>query len=302
MITLLKRITRLGFVSFKRQAGLGFATIFIMVITISLITGLFLSKEATDYLIVNIQEKVDISVYFKKDSTEDNILKIRDELSEISEVKEVEYVSKDQALERFTEKHKNNILLMEALEEVGGNPFLASLNVRAWKAAQYETITNFLNASSFNGLIDKVDYHQNKLVIDKLFSVTSWINQVGVVVSFILVVIAVLVIFTTVRLAISNSKEEISVMRLVGASNWFIRGPFIIQGIIIGTLATVITFSLFAAVCFYLSGRLETVIPGLNFSVYFSTNFITILLIQFATAVGLGTFSSWIAVRKYLKV
>ncbi|MBZ9571799.1 ABC transporter permease [Patescibacteria group bacterium] len=301
MFVLIKRIFKSGWLNFKRNSGLSLATIFIMLIVISLATSLFISQKATRFLILSLQEKVDISVYFKEDSPEEDILELKDEISKIPEVKNIEYVSRTEALERFTQRHKDNPLLMASLVEVE-NPFLAALNIKAWEATQYGIVANFLEDNSSENLIEKVDYYQRKPVIERIFSITSGINKAGIGASLIFGILAILIAFNTIKLAIYNSREEIEIQRLVGASNRFIRGPFLIQGVISGFLATLICLLIFLPLCYFLSPKLEILIPGLNIYSFFVSNFWTLLLIQILTGIGLGVISSIIAIRRYLEV
>lgn len=301
MFTSLKRVIRLGWLNFKRQSGLTLATVSIIVMSIFLITSLFLLQGMTNFLVSNLKERVDISVYFKKDSSEEDILKVKTELSENPEVKNIEYISKEKALDRFTERHKEDLIVIESLAEVGRNPLLASLNIKAWQASQYEAISNFLEKGPYQGLIEKVDYYQNKEIIERIFKISSNINLVGIVFGLIFGLVAILVAFNTIRLAIYSSREEISIMRLVGASNWFIRGPFLIQGIIVGIAATFFTLLIFTLVLFFFSPRIEVFLPGFNLFGYFREHLFTLLFIQLATGIGLGVISSFIAIRKYLK-
>ena len=302
MFTSLKRIFRLGWLSFSRDGGISAATCFILVITIFLVSFLFLLQNVSQFLISELQEKVDISVYFKEIAPEEDILKVEKELSQIPEVKNVKYVSREEALQVFIQRHKDNPVLMESLVEVGGNPFLASLNIKAWEASQYQKVADFLKAARFENLIEKVDYHQRKPVIERIFSLSAAANQTGILLSIVLVVVAILVTFNTIRLAILNQKEEIQIQRLVGASNWFIRGPFLIQGTISGILAVLFSLSIFALICWALSPKIEFFFPDLNLFSFFTKNFWTLFLIQFFTGIGLGVISSTIAIRKYLKV
>lgn len=302
MFILLKRVIKTGWKGFKWNIGLSLATILIMVIVISLATLLFLLSPVSKILIADIEEKVDISVYFKEDTSSEYILEVESEISKIPEVKDVEYISKDQALEKFIEKHKDDPFLMESLTELGSNPFLASLNVRAWEPSQYEQVVNLLEISSFRNLIDKVDYHERKPVIEKVFSTVSGLNKIGIFFSIVFAVIAVLIAFNTIRIAIYNSGEEISIMRLVGASNWFIRGPFLIQGIIIGFIAALITLLITFGFCYGFDARIKTIAPDISIYSIFVSNFFFLFLIQLATGIGLGIMSSYIAVRKYLKI
>lgn len=299
MITALKRVIRSGWIGLKRQSGLTIATIFTMVMVISLVTSLFLFQKITSFSIVTLQEKVDISVYFRKESLEEDILKIKDEIVKIPEVKSVEYVSDTEAKRILLEKHPE---LVESLREAEGLLNLASLNIKAAKAEQYSAIVSFLENASFKDSIEEIDYSERKPVIEKIFSVTSGINNTGIVLSLVLAIVAFLVGFNQVKLAICNSSEEIFIQRLVGASNWFIRGPFLIQGIISGFFATLIALLVFTPLIYFLGPKMETFFPGLNLSQYFFSHFFLIFLIQILTGIGLGTISSIIAVRKYLQV
>lgn len=302
MFTSFKRIIKFGWKNILRDGGLTAATIFILFLTITLATSLFFFKNISQLIINSLQEKADISVYFKPEVAEENILTLKNEISSFPEIKEVKYVSKEEALSNFKEKHKDNKILMESLEEVGGNPFLASLSIKSFQAEQYENVTKLLDNILYKDLIEKVDYYERKPIIERVFSLTSAINRAGLIFSTILGILAVLVVFNTVRLAIYNSGEEIKIQRLVGASNWFIRGPFLVQGAISGTFAALICLLFTALICWLIGTRTEFLFPGFNFFNFFLSNFWTIILIQFCTGVGLGIISSAIAVRRYLKV
>lgn len=297
-----KRIIHAGWINFGRNGGSSAATCFILVMTILLITFLFLFQGALQFLISILQEKADISIYFKPDSQKETIFKIKEELSKIPQVKSIKYVSKEEVLEDFIKRHKDDPILMKSLEEVGGNPFLPALNIQTWQAAQYIQITQFLENSTFKETIEKINYYQAKPVIDKLFSITSGIALGGIVLILVLGLFAILVAFLQTRLAIYNLNQEIEIMRLVGASNWFIKGPFLVQGIIVGLISTLISLLILIPALFFLAPKLEIFLPGFNIFNYFSSNFFTILLIQLGTSIGIVSIASLIATRKYLKI
>jgi cell division transport system permease protein len=298
----LGRIFKLGWQDFSRDGGITAATCFIMVMAILLASFLFLSKDVSQFLISSIQEKADISVYFKNSTLEEEILNLEKELTKIPEVKSIKYVSKEEALEEFIKRHKDNPVLIESLEEVGGNPFLAVLNIKAFEASQYQAVVNFLEGPGFENLIEKVDYYQRKPIIERIFSLTVGIKKAGWIISVVLAIIAVLVTFNTIRLAILNQKEEIKIQRLVGASNWFIRGPFLVQGMISGFFAALISLLIFSFICWFISPKIEFLFSDLNIWKFFTGNFFTIILIQLSTGILLGIISSTIAIRRYLKV
>lgn len=302
MLTSFKRIIKAGWISFTRNIGLSIATIFVMILVIFLITSLFLFNIVSKILISDVQEKIDISIYFKKDILLEKILEIKSDIVKLPDVKDVEYVSEGQALDKFTERYKNNPVLLESLKEVGENPFLPSLNIKAKEASRYEDIAKFLENSSFKDLIEKIDYYQRKPIIDKIFAVTSGITRGGIFFSIIFGLISILAALSTIKIAIRNSSEEISTMRLVGASNWFIQGPFLVQGVIIGIFALLISLLITFGICFGLDSQVKSIAPDISPLGLFINNFWNLFLIQFITGVGLGVIASAIAIRKYLKV
>ncbi len=302
MFVSIKRMFFAGWRGLARDGGMIVANIFIMTMAVSVISSLFLFKDISRFLVDSIQEKVDVSIYFKAEAAEEDILKVREEIAEIPEIKEINYVSKEEALEKFTRKHGNNPVLMDSLTEVGINPFLASLGVKAFQAYQYEAVVSFLESPSYNGLIEKVDYYERKPVIERIYVLTSNFNKTGIVFSIILVLLAALVAFNTIRLSIYNSREEIKIQRLVGAANWFIRGPFVIQGIICGFFAALICLLIFALMTWGFDSKAEFLFPGLGLFAFFTANFWLIFLIQLLSGIILGIISSFIAVKKYLKV
>jgi len=302
MFVLTKRIFRSGWQGLVRDGGIIIANIFIMAMAISVITSLFLFRDISQFVIQGLQDKVDVSVYFKYEAAEEDVIRVREAVASIPEVKEVNYVSRQEALEKFTEKHGSDPVLMDSLTEVGVNPFLASLGIKAFQAYQYEAVVGFLESPQYDYLIEKIDYHERKPVIESIYGLTSNFNKAGIAFSVIFALIAVLVAFNTIRLSIYNSREEIKIQKLVGASNWFVRGPFLAQGTICGFFAAIFCFLLFTLLTWGLDSKAELLFPGLGLFSFFVANIWMILLIQLVSGIVLGVLSSLIAVRRYLKV
>ena len=298
----IKRVIRAGWQGFSRDGGIVAANILIMVIAVSVISSLFLFNGVSKFMTSELQGKIDIAVYFNEETNTDDIFEIQDELAENPQVKEVIYVSKEEALVEFVERHKDDPVLLESVEEVGRNPFLASLSIRSFNASQYEAVAGFLESARFDEIIKKVDYYERKPVIERIFSLTSNLNMLGIIISLVLIIIAVLVAFNNIRLAIYNSREEIKIQRLVGASNWFIRGPFLVQGVVSGLFASLISLLLFIALSLALTPVFKGFFPGLSLFSFFLDNFFIIFLIQVVAGIGLGAVSSFIAIRRYLEV
>ena len=169
MFTILKRIFESGIKNFKRQGNISFAASSVLVITISLISFLFLLHQILGFVVDDMRAKADVSVYFQQDAPEQEIFDLQDKLADFPEVKEIEYVSTAQALENFIIRHKNEDDLMESLQELGANPFLSSLNIKAIDANSYEVIVGFLESDDFKDIIKKVDFYKRKETIEKIF-------------------------------------------------------------------------------------------------------------------------------------
>ena len=303
MLTNFKRILNFAVSDFYRNKGISVAAIFVLTVTILMLTGLFFFQGMAGYLTAQIQDKIDITAYFKDGTSEEDILNVKTQILEtVPAVKGVDYVSKDQALTSFNEKHKDNPILTKALEEVGSNPFLPSLNITTnGDAAQFEEISNILQTSDFSGMIDKVDFSQKKDTIEKVYSIVSNVTLFGIIFSAVLALVAILVVFNTIKLGIENSKDEISTMRIVGASNWFVRGPFIIQGMIYGAFAFLICFLLSGLAAYFLSAKIAVVLPGFSLFSYFLTNWWIFVLIQLGFGAGAGAISALIVVKRHLE-
>lgn len=280
------------------------AAIFILTITIMLATSLFFLHGITNYLVSAVQEKIDITAYFKPDTKEEDILKAKEDIQKASpNIKEIRYVSQEEALNTFSQKHRDSDILLKALQEVGGNPFLPSLSIITnGDPSQYEQVSNILQSGQYNKLLDRVDFSQKKDIIEKVFSITSSINRFGIALSILLILIAVLIVFNTIKLAIDNSKEEITNMRIIGASDWFLRLPFIIQGALFGFVAFIISFIITVFASYFLSSSLSLILPGFILFNYFLSNILIFILLQIFFGVCLGVIISAIVVKKYLEV
>lgn len=297
-----RRTMARGFISFWRNGLVSFATVLVMVLTLFVLGALLFSNVMLTSALDQIQNKVDISVYFNTGADEEEILAIKSSLEKLGEVKAVEYISREEALRQFEERHKDNALIGQSLDELGENPLGASLNVKAKDPAQFESITRFLEAGAFEKVVDKINYRQNQAVIERLGSILSASRTLGAGITMALVGIAILVAFNTIRLAIYTSRDEISIMRLVGADNSFIRGPFLVEGVIHGVLASLAALLILWPLSAWLGPKAERFFGGPNLYDYYFSNFIFIFLMLLAVGVALGVISASIATRRYLKV
>lgn len=304
--TKIKRIIKAGFVNFWRSGLVSLTTVLIMVITLFVIGSLVFARTLLSSTLIQIQDKVDISIYFKTDANENDIMTLKNSISKLNEVKEVIYISKDEAIKNFQERHKDNALIIQSLTELSDNPLGAVMNIKAKDPSQYETIAKFLQTEidieDPSSIIDKINYFQNKNVIDKLTKIINSSKSLGVSLSIVLIIISILVSFNTIRLAIYTARDEISVMRLVGASNKNVSGPFMVEGIMYGVISSLVTIALFYPFTYWLGPETESFFGGMNIFNYYLSNFVSLFFILLSIGVFLGALSSFIAVRRYLKV
>jgi len=302
MVTTLYRIIRNGFQSFWRQRLISVATLTVMLLALLVFTSVLIFNVLATSALNSIQDKIDISVYFKTSAPEDEILRIKQSLDELNEVKSVEYISRDRALEIFKEKHSDDAAINQAIDELSDNPLSASLNIKAKEPNQYSLIASYLDGSSLGDFVEKVSYAQNQVVIDRLASIITVSRQTGIILTFILAIVAILVVFNTILLAIYSNREGIEIMRLVGASNWFIRGPYLVEGIIYGTLSAIISMAVMTPIVYFASPYLKVFIPSMDLFNYFITHALGLFSYQLLFGIGIGIVSSLIAIRRYLKI
>lgn len=302
-----KRIIRSGVFSFWRNGFVSLSAILVMVVTLFVIGSTIFSGAILKGALDEIRNKVDINVYFVQTAGESDILNLKNQLEQLPQVvPPAIYTSKDAVLVNFRNKHQNDQITLQGLDELGANPLDATLNIKAKDPSQYASIVDFVNnkavASDGSSLVDKINYYQNKDIIDKLTGIINSADKLGFALTLFLIIISILITFNTLRLVIYMSRDEISVMRLVGASTGYIRGPFFVTGALYGFVSAVITLILFYPITLWLGKTTENFFVGVNIFQYYISNFGEIFLIIVLSGVAIGSVSSFLAVRKYLKV
>jgi len=298
----IKRIIKAGFINFWRNKAVAIASVFVMTVTLFVVGSLILGASFLEGTLGHIKDRVDISVTFKTDVAEETILDLEKSLEQLAEVKTVEYTSPAQELESFRTRHADNALLIQSLDEVG-NPFGARLSILAKDPSQYETVAKFLdnyNQNQGQGIVDQISFKKD--IIDKLLSVIEASRKVGFIISVLLVVMSILVTFNTISLTIYTAREEISVMRLVGASNTYISGPFMIEGIVAGVISTFLAIIALYPMSLWVRNTTINVYGGIDMVAYYVSDFGRVFLSLLVSGIALGLISSFWATRKYLKV
>jgi len=297
-----KRIIRSALNDLLRNVWLNIATMSIIIVALFTVTMMMTVDTIGNFALSSLQEKIDITIQFKDDAEENKILEFRKDLEELREVKSVEYISKEQALLNFKESHKDNEYINQSLEELGENPLFAVLNVKATSLDQYKSIDDYIKGNeNYNDIIEKVNFKENEKAINNFSVILKTIKDSIFGLAIVFIIMSILVAFNTIRLAMYTHRAEIEIMRLVGASNWYIKIPFVIEGAILGILAGAITLVFVFPIVMYVSPKIAQFLPGLDLYAYFLNNIFNFTILLFAIGMGLGVVSSLIAIRRYLK-
>ena len=295
--------------SFSRNAFVSFASILVMTVTlftvgVTLFAGVILGSALDE-----LRNKADVNVYFTQNAPEDRMLELKASLEALPEVLKVEYLSRDEALAQFRERHKNDQLTLSALDELGDNPLGAVLNIKAKDISQYESISAFLKDQQSAGaggaaIIDKINFYdaQHRAALERLQYITNSAKVLGQWIVAILILTTLAISFNTLRLAIYSSRDEIQVMRLVGAGSFYIRAPFMVEGVLYGLVAGIVTLLIFYPLTWWLGGATGNFFGGVNIFNYYLSNFLYFFFVIIGTGVVLGALASFLAVRRYLKI
>jgi len=298
------RAIKFAFQDFWRNIWLSLVTISVLVLAL-LSVNVLVSLDAISGAVINsVENKVDISLYFKTTAPKAKVDNFRQKINALPEVKETFFIGKDEALTTFKEKHKDDAKIMEAVSQLEKNPLMDAFIIRAKSLDDYNRILSVISLNENQDLIKYQNFTDHQKIIDRIRIISNKVEQVSLFLTIIFAVISILIVFNSIRLTIYTHREEIAVMKLVGANNWFVRLPFLLEGIIYAlfalSIAMVIIYALFYAVGGYLAEFLE----AYNFSLlsYYNQNIWLILGGEFSAVALLNIISSAVAVGKYLRV
>jgi cell division transport system permease protein len=310
MFLKLARTFKTGFQNFYRNGLLSVLTISVIVIAMFIINIQAAVTYSESLLLKDIEDRVSISVYFKTDTSESKIMNIRDEFKKYREVKSIDYISREEALEEFNKENQDNEILRQSIEELDENPFEASLSVKAYDPSDYKLIADSIKNSEHKKYISSVNYDKYDSIIDSLSGQIESNQKIGFILGGTLSLIAVLITFNSIRITMFAYGKEVEIMKLVGASNNYIRMPFVWEGLFYGIISSIIALPLtFGYLKFVAlnesSGSIMPFSSGIYLNEFlngfFAENLFWIILIEISLGVLLGVVSSVIAIRKYLQ-
>ena len=300
------RIVRTGLQNFARNLTLAVAAIAVMVITLTIILFSAITNATFSNTIAQITDKIDISVYLKDDVTADRRTQLISQFKQLENVKSVDFVSKDQALDDYKKANQDKPDLLAAISQTD-NPLPASLRIKPNDPNKIEEIRTFIETTEIKALqSDPTSYSgERKEAIDAITRATKFFQRAGLVGVAVFALVSMLIIFNTIRMAIFNRRDELQIMRLLGASTWFIRGPFVVETVAYGIIASVLSVT----ICHFLFVVSSSTLGASSFglldinyaSTYFRDHLWIILGGQVAIGVTIGALSSFVATQRYLK-
>ncbi len=297
------RVIKFSIQDIARNIWLSIATIMILILALFSVNMLLTVDLVSKAAIESIRNKIDVNLYINPSADENAILALKAEISNINQVKDVTYISKDEAMNIFQQRHQNNPEILEALRELGENPLTPALVIKPKNIDQYDSLINALNAID-NPIIQSRNFEDHKALLEKVNNISHKVSEAGLIISGIFILITLLVVYNAIRVAIYTHRKEIGIMRLVGASNWFVRAPFLFSSVIyafIGVLAIILIFYPFLSL---LQPYLEAFFIDyqINLISFFNSHFLYIFGLEFLGAVAINGIASLIAVGKYSRV
>lgn len=297
------RIIKFSFQDIARNVWLSIVTITILLLALFSINTLLTVRIISDSAAMAVKEKINISLYLKAETPESEIMALKAKLSNSEKVKNIVYVSRQDALDSFREKYKNNQAVLAALKELGRNPLSPSLTIVPNNFAESGLLINELKMLN-DPIIESRDFSDNTVILNKINNITKRVNEVGLFIIAIFILTSLLVVYNAIRVAIYTHRQEIEIMRLVGASNFFIYMPYLVSAFVYTLISILIVVSFFYPFLSLLQPYLEVFFMGYNVNIlsYFVNNFALVFGLQFLVVLVINVLASLFAVRKYARV
>jgi cell division transport system permease protein len=297
------RVIKFAFQDIIRNFSLSFMTVLILILMLLSVNTFIIIRVFTNEASQAIKKQIDVSIYFDHTADDKKIKEVKDYVTLFPEVIETIFLTKEQVLTQFKEQHKDNVEIVASLDELGDNPLGATLILRTREPGDYQKIIDALRVPEYENIIEAKTFGDTEKAITRIDTITRNVERFGLGLSLLFALIAFLIIFNTVRVAIYTERVEISIKKLVGATNWFIRGPYLVEALIftivsIAITAGIVIFALrfldpYATVVFQRSGILMD---------YFKIHLLVLTGIQFGVVLVLTALSSLLAMGRHLRV
>lgn len=296
------RIFKLGFTNFRRNGWLSAIAVLMMTLTLMIISFFLILNLVINTTTKSIKEKIDLSVYFTEETKDEDILSLEQILKKRPDVKEVHFISKTEALKKWRAMKIEQEVKEQISEE--NNPLPRSLEVKAMLPENLDSIAKYLEADTYKNMISKISYQQNKDIVERLINITKFSEKIGMILSIVFIIISILVILNTVRLAIYTRIPEIEIMRLVGASDALVKMPFIIEALLYAFISTILSLILIGIGLHYVTPMISNYLGQVNLNIesYFFSNLLLIFIFELIFSSIISIICSFISIKRYLKI
>lgn len=299
----IKRIFKMGFRNFLRNGWLSLAAVFVMIITLFILSLFVILNMGVNETVKKISQKIDLSVRLKDTASTEKVDELKTIISQREGVEGISYKSKEQAWEEFRNLNEKNKEITSELEP-GDNPLWASLEIKLNDPNKLQSIVEIAEKEEFNQAVDRVNYREKQSIFETLVKFTNFIKKAGLFLTIVFVSISFLIIFNTIRITIYSRREEVEIMKLVGATNWYVRSPFVFEGALYGIIGAIICSIIIFASIYFVSSVMEkywTLVSQSHSMEFLQEKLLLVIGLEILTGVIIGTISSGIAIRKHLK-
>ncbi len=299
----LGRIIKFALQNFWRNFWLSFVTVTIIIFTLLSISSLLFVNVLTNEAIASVKDRVDISVFFKPEVSSAEIALIEKDIQAFPYVKSTSVISREETYKQFIKQHADDAVIQESLQELKENPLGDTIVIKAVTIDDYSQLISDLNTPNFADKIHDKDFATHQEFLQQLQEITAKIKQIGLLISAIFAFISLLIVFNTIRIGIYTHSEEISIMKLVGASNWFVRAPFLVNAILYGLVATTATLLILLPITKFVSPYIATFFEhNFDLATYYIQHILWIGVYELLGIILLTTIASMLAIGKYLKI
>ncbi len=297
------RIVRFALQDMFRNFSLSFMTVLILILLLLSVNTMIAVRVLTGEAITAVKQQIDVSIYFKPTATDTQVSEVRAFVDAFPEVTKTTFLNKDETLEKFRELYQANPAILSSLEELGENPLGATLIVKTREPQDYDKVMSALSLPEYDKVIDAKTFGDTQAAISKIQQVTNQIERFTFGLTVLFGLISFIIIFNTVRVAIYTQRVEISIKKLVGATNWYVRGPYVVESVFFSLIALVASYGLVRLVLRYAEPYLTAVFNRSGILTnYLSAHIIELAAWQLGAVVILTVGTSYLAMRRYLKV
>lgn len=296
------RVIKFALQDIVRNASLSFMTVLMLTLMLLSINVLLILNVLTNQATSLVKDQVDVSVFFVSTATDEQVQEVKEYVELFNDIKTVEIISKEQVLAEFRASHEQSPDIIASLDELGENPFGATMVIQTQTPGVYQKIIDSLQVPEYTSIIESKTFGDTEVAITRIETITTQVERFSIALSILFGVIAFVIIFNTIRVAIFTHRIEIVIKKLVGATNWFVRGPYLVEAVIFSGISIGLTAAVVWAVLPTLDLYVGSVFEQERILTnYFSSHILMLLCAQVFGTLVLTLFSSLLAMRKHLR-